>query len=43
LPDAAGIDPDLARILTAWPRLPKPIRRAVLALIASTIEDKQPG
>ena len=28
-------DPDLARILDAWPTLPAPIRRAVLALIES--------
>jgi hypothetical protein len=26
---------DLARIVTAWPRLPQPIRRAMLALIQS--------
>jgi hypothetical protein len=29
-------DPDLARILNAWPGLPEAIRRAVLALIDST-------
>jgi hypothetical protein len=27
------VDPDLARIIEAWPQLPDPIRRAVLALI----------
>jgi hypothetical protein len=26
-------DPDLARIVAAWPALPEPIRRAILALI----------
>ena len=29
------IDPDLARILSAWPMLPVPIRRAMLALVES--------
>jgi hypothetical protein len=29
------IDPDLARVVAAWPDLPKPIRRAVLALVDS--------
>jgi hypothetical protein len=29
-------DPDLARILDAWPALPPPIRRVMLALVAST-------
>ncbi|HXD86517.1 MAG TPA: hypothetical protein VN641_08490 [Urbifossiella sp.] len=32
-PDA---DPELAAIVVAWPALPEPIRRAMLALIAST-------
>jgi hypothetical protein len=27
--------PDLARIVAAWPALPEPIRRAMLALVAS--------
>jgi hypothetical protein len=27
-------DPDLARIVTAWPTLPDAIRRAMLALVA---------
>jgi hypothetical protein len=26
-------DPDLARVIEAWPTLPDPIRRAMLALI----------
>jgi hypothetical protein len=26
-------DPDLARVLEAWPTLPEPIRAAVLALV----------
>jgi hypothetical protein len=28
------IDPALARIIDAWPELPEPIRRAMLALVA---------
>jgi hypothetical protein len=27
-------DPDLARVMAAWPSLPEPIRRAILTLIA---------
>jgi hypothetical protein len=38
-PDGDGLptstDPDLARLVAAWPMLPEPIRRAVLALIDS--------
>jgi hypothetical protein len=30
-------DPDLARIVAAWPELPEPIRRAVLALVAAAV------
>jgi hypothetical protein len=33
--DPSLIDPDLARILDAWPTLAEPIRRAVLALVES--------
>ena len=29
------LDPDLARILDAWPNLPEPIRAAMLAMVAS--------
>ncbi len=29
------IDPDLARVVSAWPDLPDAIRRAMLALIGS--------
>jgi hypothetical protein len=29
------MDPGLVRILDAWPRLPEPIRRAILALVES--------
>jgi hypothetical protein len=31
----APADPDLARVVEAWRHLPEPIRRDVLALIAS--------
>jgi hypothetical protein len=33
-------DPDLARIIDAWPTLPGPIRRAMLALIEARQEDR---
>jgi hypothetical protein len=33
LPLALQGDPNLARVVSAWPTLPEPIRRAVLALI----------
>jgi hypothetical protein len=32
-----SLDRDLARINAAWPTLPEPIRRAVLALVATTL------
>jgi hypothetical protein len=32
---APTTDPDLVRILDAWPQLPAPIRRAILALVES--------
>jgi hypothetical protein len=31
--DSNAIDPDLARIVAAWPTLAEPIKRAMLALI----------
>jgi hypothetical protein len=34
-PPAGPLDPDLARILDAWPGLPDPIRRAIVALVES--------
>jgi hypothetical protein len=34
---ARAIDPDLVRIIDAWPALPEPIRRAMLALISAGI------
>jgi hypothetical protein len=34
LPDALT-DPDLARVVETWPSLAEPIRRAILALVAS--------
>src|SRR5262245_49467547 len=33
LPTGAENDPDLARVLAAWPSLPAPIKAAVLALL----------
>jgi hypothetical protein len=38
LPDALT-DPDLVRIVGAWPTLPEPIRRAVLALIGTALPE----
>jgi hypothetical protein len=35
LPNAAETDPDLARVVEAWPALPQAIRRAMLALVGS--------
>jgi hypothetical protein len=35
LPGTAKADPDLARVVTAWPDLPPHIRAAVLALIGT--------
>jgi hypothetical protein len=35
LPAAPKIDPDLSRVVTAWPDLPDHIRAAVLALIGT--------
>jgi hypothetical protein len=29
-------DPNLARVIVAWPNLPEPIRRAVLALVGES-------
>jgi hypothetical protein len=34
-PSETDADPDLARIVAAWPSLPLPIRRAILAIIQS--------
>ena len=31
----SAVDPDLARVVEAWPELPEVIRRAVLALVDS--------
>jgi hypothetical protein len=31
----SGTDPDLARVVSAWPDLPPPIRAAVLALVVA--------
>jgi hypothetical protein len=35
LQEAAKTDPDLARVVTAWPDLPPHIKAAVLALIGT--------
>src|SRR5262249_33115721 len=33
-------DPHLAQVLDAWPLLPSPIRRAILALVKSTTDEQ---
>jgi hypothetical protein len=35
--------PDLARVLRAWPTLPEPLRAAVLALVATASNAAQPA
>jgi hypothetical protein len=35
LPTRAETDPDLARVLDAWPRLPPEIKAAMLALVGA--------
>jgi hypothetical protein len=32
---AVAVDPDLARLIAAWPALPQAIRRVILALVES--------
>jgi hypothetical protein len=36
---AAPFDPDLAAVVAAWPRLPRPLRDVVLALVRSAAKD----
>jgi hypothetical protein len=38
IPPVSPLDPDLARVVMAWPDLAEPIRRAVLALVGSAVE-----
>jgi hypothetical protein len=33
---APDLDPDLARIVVAWPALPRPIKAAILALVVTS-------
>jgi hypothetical protein len=35
LPETVRTDPDLARVLAAWPTLPANIKAAVLALVGA--------
>jgi hypothetical protein len=40
----AGVsDPDLARVMAAWPGLAEPIRRAMLALVESVSRETRPA
>jgi hypothetical protein len=41
--DTASLDPDLTRILDAWPTLPDPIRRAVMALVETSSPPGESG
>lgn len=34
-PESTPVDPDLQRLVNAWPTLPEPIRAAVLALVGT--------
>ena len=36
LPDSVETDPDLVRVIRAWPTLAEPLRRAILAMIGAT-------
>ena len=37
------VDPDLRRVVDAWPTLPEPIRRAMLALVGSVTTTETPA
>ena len=39
--NGASGDPALAAVVAAWPALPDPIRRAVLALVGSTTGERE--
>ena len=32
-PDATALDPELARVVAAWPKLPEPVRAGILAMV----------
>jgi hypothetical protein len=35
-------DPHLRTIIEAWPHLPQPVRRALLALVGSVVDAESP-
>jgi hypothetical protein len=35
-----GIGPDLAAVLTAWPKLPEAIKAGILAMVAAVAAEK---
>jgi hypothetical protein len=37
--DTCQTDPDLAAVVDAWPRLPRPLRDAVMALVRSASKE----
>jgi hypothetical protein len=36
-PPARSLDPDLARVVDAWPALPEPIRRVIRAAVEAAL------
>ncbi|MBC7820914.1 MAG: hypothetical protein IAG10_28860 [Planctomycetaceae bacterium] len=40
---AAESDPDLARLVAAWPNLTAMVKRMILAALDASHEDEQPG
>jgi hypothetical protein len=41
-PPTVPLDPDLARVMRAWPELPVPLKAAVVALVASAAPSSNP-
>jgi hypothetical protein len=41
-PPAGALDPELARVVQAWPELPAPLKAAVVALVASAAPSSNP-
>src|SRR5262245_25833574 len=37
----APVDPDLARLVVAWPTLPEAIRRGILAIVESAVPSRR--
>ena len=41
-PPAGALDPELARVVQAWPELPAPLKAAVVALVAGAATASNP-